>query len=62
MTQTLTDTETSPIYLVSAARVRVINPNYYKIDWDLDSEIAVAKFVRKSFQSAPLKHIIAEDI
>ncbi|RAL12634.1 GMC family oxidoreductase [Aspergillus homomorphus CBS 101889] len=35
-----------------------INPNYYMFDWDLDSQIAVAKYIRDSFAAAPLGHLV----
>ncbi|RAK95972.1 GMC family oxidoreductase [Aspergillus ibericus CBS 121593] len=38
-----------------------INPNYYKFDWDLDSQIEVSKYIRKTFQSAPLSSIVTEE-
>ncbi|BCR95033.1 GMC family oxidoreductase [Aspergillus luchuensis] len=39
----------------------IINPNYYKFDWDLTSQIAVAKYVRKTFQAAPLANLVTEE-
>ncbi|PWY96131.1 alcohol oxidase [Aspergillus sclerotioniger CBS 115572] len=38
-----------------------INPNYYKFDWDLDSQIEVSKYIRKTFESAPLSDIVVEE-
>ncbi|PYH94523.1 alcohol oxidase [Aspergillus ellipticus CBS 707.79] len=36
-----------------------IDPNYWKFDWDIDSTIAIAKYIRKTLQTAPLKDLIA---
>lgn len=36
----------------------VINPNYFMLDWDLIAHVAVAKFIRKMYQTTPLSDMI----
>lgn len=36
----------------------VINPNYFMLDWDLQAHIAVMKFIRRMYQTAPLQDMI----
>ena len=36
----------------------IINPNYFMIDWDLQAHVAVTKYVRKMYQTAPLKDMV----
>ncbi|KAG2416106.1 glucose oxidase precursor [Aspergillus terreus] len=38
----------------------VINPNYFMLDWDAKSYVAVAKYIRRSFESYPLSSIVKE--
>ena len=40
------------------AEYPIINPNYFMIDWDLKAHVAVTKFIRKMYQTAPLKDMI----
>nr|BBE38580.1 FAD-dependent glucose dehydrogenase [Aspergillus bisporus]BBE38581.1 FAD-dependent glucose dehydrogenase [synthetic construct] len=39
----------------------VINPNYFMFDWDTDSQVAIAKYIRKSWETAPLKTLIQDE-
>ncbi|KJK77220.1 hypothetical protein H634G_07527 [Metarhizium anisopliae BRIP 53293] len=36
----------------------IINPNFFMLDWDLDSMIAVAKYIRTSFSAGPLGKLV----
>lgn len=38
-----------------------INPNYFQFDWDSTSYIAIAKYIRKAFQTAPMSNILMEE-
>ncbi|KAE8145655.1 hypothetical protein BDV25DRAFT_133591 [Aspergillus avenaceus] len=39
----------------------VINPNYFMFDWDTKSQVGIAKFIRKTIQSTPLKHLFEKE-
>ncbi|KAL4888773.1 alcohol oxidase [Aspergillus ambiguus] len=48
---------------ISSANPRefpVINPNYFMFDWDLQSYVAVAKYIRRAFETYPLASIVRE--
>lgn len=36
----------------------VINPNYFMLEWDLLAHIAVMKYIRKVYQTSPLKDMV----
>jgi choline dehydrogenase-like flavoprotein len=38
----------------------VINPNYFMLDWDAKSYVAVAKYIRRAFETYPLSSIVKE--
>ncbi|KAF9894019.1 hypothetical protein FE257_008991 [Aspergillus nanangensis] len=38
----------------------VINPNYFMLDWDMDSYVAIAKYIRRSIESYPLRTLVKE--
>jgi predicted Zn-dependent protease len=39
----------------------IINPNYFMLDYDMESQIAIAKYIRKSWETAPLKTLIQQE-
>jgi hypothetical protein len=41
-------------------RFPIINPNYFMLDWDAKSYVAVAKYIRRAFDSYPLSSIVKE--
>ncbi|KAF4167606.1 hypothetical protein CNMCM6936_004663 [Aspergillus lentulus] len=41
-------------------RFPIINPNYFMLDWDTKSYVAVAKYIRRAFESYPLSSIVKE--
>lgn len=43
------------------AAMPVINPNYFMLGFDTEMHVAVAKYIRKIFQSAPLSDNIQEE-
>ncbi|KAA8647886.1 hypothetical protein EYZ11_010384 [Aspergillus tanneri] len=38
-----------------------INPNYFMLDWDLQSHVAINRFIRRTFETAPLRDLVAEE-
>ncbi|KAH1397656.1 hypothetical protein KXW21_005269 [Aspergillus fumigatus] len=38
-----------------------ISPNYGLLDWDIQLQVAIAKFIRRMFRSAPLEGMIEEE-
>lgn len=41
--------------------MHTINPNYFMLDWDMQTQIAIAKYKRKSWETAPLKNSIQQE-
>lgn len=38
-----------------------INPNYGLLDWDVQLQVAIARFIRRMFRSAPLEGMVEEE-
>ncbi|KAB8288171.1 hypothetical protein EYC80_010177 [Monilinia laxa] len=38
-----------------------INPNYFKFDWDITSQVATAKFIRSLYSTAPLSTLVGSE-
>ncbi|KAG8405571.1 hypothetical protein J3458_022217 [Metarhizium acridum] len=36
----------------------IINPNFFMLDWDMDSMVALAKYIRASFSAGPLGKLV----
>ena len=39
----------------------IINPNYFMFDWDRQFHIAVAKYIRRIFESKPLSNLLESE-
>ncbi|OJJ99629.1 hypothetical protein ASPACDRAFT_1888314 [Aspergillus aculeatus ATCC 16872] len=48
------------VHIASAdpAAMPAINPNFYMFDWDLDSQIAVSRYIRETFHAQPLQGLV----
>ncbi|KAL3422346.1 GMC oxidoreductase [Phlyctema vagabunda] len=46
----------------TAGAPAAINPNYYMLDWDIQEQVGVAKFIRQIFATAPFSQYVGEEI